>query len=164
MGLRFRVSVRRLAALGLVLAVAVGIVAAPAQSKPKRVKPRSFEAEGTLLTANPITLRRIGVTRGDFQRNCAIPPTQGIDGYVIPVPEEFQSSESATYVTGTDAIGQPDLDMYYFDAECAEIGASATGRFSETGVMPAGTAFVLVSAFLGGSSEFTFEASQGAKG
>ena len=159
--LRDRIGARRFAVISALVLVAVGTFVVPVEAgMKKKSKPQSFEAEGTLLTAHPLTLRRMGVTRNEFLRNCTVPQqTQGVDGYVIEVPEAFTTIASETYVTGKDALAQPDLDMYYFNEACEEIDYTATGSFSETGVMPAGTHFVLVAAFVGGgSSEFIFEA------
>ena len=159
MVLRDRVSLRRFAVMAALAVMVVGTFVVPVEAEAKkRTKPQSFKAEGTLLTANPMTLRRIGVTRNEFVESCAIPRTQGVDGYVIELPEAFKTITSQAYVTGIDVIGQPDLDMYYFNDACEEIAYTATADFSEYGMVPPGTTYVLVTEFLGGSSEFTFEA------
>ena len=144
--------------VALVIAV-VGTMVSPVEAGPKkRSKPLKFETAGTLTTANPLTLRRIGVTRSEFMESCAIPKTQGLDGYVIELPPDFKTISSEVNLTGVDVTGQPDLDMYYFDGSCEEVGYTATGSFSESGVMPKGVEYVLVTAFFGASAEFTFEA------
>lgn len=154
---------RRIVALMLVLGLAAGALAGPAAAKKKKKKkgkkkpPVTFTAEGSLAGGNPSDyMAGGGVTRNEFLATCAIPASQGVDGYVIEVPAAVSKVNSDAALTGSDLIGY-DLDMYFFTDTCAPNGEASTAGGDEFGFMPAGTSYVLVSAFVGAEVTFTLK-------
>lgn len=149
----------------LIVAVVIGLLAGalvgPAQAKKKKGKkkaPVTFTADGTLAIGNPGDLNEAGIVRQEFLATCAVPASQGLDGYVIEVSEEISKVTSEAKLSGSDATGMYDLDMYFYDDACASKGSSSTAESDEFGFMPAGTKYVFVSAFMGAEVAFTFEA------
>ncbi len=51
-----------------------------------------------------------------------------------------------------------DLDLYFFDADCAPIGTAASSAADEAGALPTGTRYVVTSNWLGGGVEVTLTA------
>ena len=148
--------------VALTVGLLAGALVNPADAKKKKKKnpPVTFEAEGSLLTANPGDLNGAGVTRQEFMATCGVPVTQGLDGFVIELDDAISAVTSTAEVTGTDASGMHDLDLYFFDDGCVPTGESSTEASDEVGVMPAGSKYVLVTAFLGTEITFTFEATE----
>ncbi|HEX2057842.1 MAG TPA: hypothetical protein VHI71_05685 [Actinomycetota bacterium] len=140
----------------------VGGLVAPAEAgkkkKPKKA-PVTFEESGSLAVGHPGTVEADGgIARTEFQQSCAIPTSQGTDGYVIALPPEITAVNSNVTLTGADASGIHDVDMYFFDETCAPSGALSTEAPDEFGLMPAGTSYVLVSAYFGVEVTFDFKA------
>lgn len=149
---------RRAIVVALTLGLLAGAAVAPAEAAKKKKKkkpPVTFQAEGSLITANPGDLNGAGITRQEFLATCAVPVSQGLDGYVIELDEAISAVTAEVQVTGADASGMHDLDLYFFDESCASTGESSTEAADEFGTMVAGTKYVLVTAFLG--TEITFE-------
>lgn len=121
---------------------------------------RTYKTAGDFATGNPFSLRGHGVTRGQFELACAVPESQGVDGYVIDLPRPLRSVPSEVAVAGTGAGDFVDLDLYFFDKTCTETARLSTAEPFEYGTMPAGTRYVLVSAFLGADVSFAFEATR----
>lgn len=156
---------RKSVVVALVLCLALGMLASPAAGKKKKKKkkpvPVTFEAEGSFLVANPADYTNgTSITRNEFAATCAIPVTQGLDGFVVELSEEISAVTANAQLTGSDATGAHDVDMYYFDAECNSTGATSTEATDEFGVFPAGTKWILVTAFLGVEIEFTLKAEE----
>lgn len=63
-------------------------------------------------------------------------------------------------VSGWDATGMYDLDMYFFNAECSPVGSASTEVADEVGAFAAGTKYILVSAFMGAEVQFELSATQ----
>jgi len=153
--------VRRLIALALILGLVGAVSAAPAIAKKKKKKPPiTFEASGTIAISNPGSLEGASITGNEFVETCAIPATQGVDGFVVELSDEISKVTSTVGVSGSDATGIHDLDMYFFTADCAPTGAASTGDADEAGVFGAGTKYVLVNAFYGAQLEFTLTATE----
>ena len=151
---------RRLMVAVLITGLFAGAAISPADAKKKR-KPVTFEAAGTLAFGNPSDyIAEGGLTRNEFISNCAVPASQGVDGYVIEVPAKLSAVTSNVQLAGSDLTGQHDLDMYFFNASCDSIGEMSSTAADEVGVMPPGTRYVLVSAFFGVEIEFTFNATE----
>ena len=152
---------RRQLVIVLVACLLGAALALPAEAKKKKKKkkkpPVTFQTEGSFAAANPATIEGYGVTQNEFVNTCAIPASQGLDGYVIELPKKVTKVTSTVTVSGGDASGIYDLDMYFFDKDCASKGAASTAGEDETGAMPAGTKYVVVSAFWGVDVNFTFE-------
>lgn len=144
--------------LGLLAGAAVG--PADAKKKKKKKTPVTFESEGSLLTANPGDLNGVGITRQEFLATCGAPVTQGLDGFVIELDDSISAVTSEVQVTGTDASGMHDLDLYFFDESCGFQGEASTDAADETGVMVPGVRYVLVTAFFGTNIDFTLEAKE----
>lgn len=155
---------RRAIVLALVVGLLGGSAAIPAQAKRKKSKPKppiTFEAEGTLVTANPADFQAdAGITRNEFINTCSIPVSQGFDGYVIELSDEISTVMSNVLVSGSDATGIYDLDVYFYDESCAFTGAASNEETNQTGVMVAGSKYAVVSAFFGTNLTFTFEATE----
>ena len=152
--------VRRLIALALVLGLVGAISAAPALAGKKKKKPITFEAAGSFAVANPASLEGGSLTGNEFTETCAIPTTQGVDGFVVELSDEISKVMATVQVSGGDATGIYDLDMYFFTADCAAIGAASTPDSDEMGAFPAGTKYVLVNAFWGVEVEFDLTATE----
>jgi hypothetical protein len=153
---------RRAVVIAITLGLLAGAAVAPAEAKKKRKKaPVTFKAEGSVTIANPGDLGGAGITRSEFRAQCAVPlVSQGVDGFVIELDEKISAVNSMFQVTGTDATGMHDLDVYLFDDGCDETGESSTEAADEFGTMVAGTKYVLVTAFMGAEINFTFEAEE----
>ena len=153
---------RRAIVVAVTLGLLAGAAVAPAEAKKKKKKkpPVTFQAEGSLITSNPGDLNGAGITRNEFTAQCAIPASQGLDGFVIELDEKISAVTSMVQVTGTDATGMHDLDLYFFDDGCGATGESSTEAADEFGTMVAGTKYVLVTAFTGAEIAFTFEAEE----
>jgi hypothetical protein len=134
---------KRLVILGLV--AAVGLVAQPAVAGKKGPKPWKSE-EVTLGVPHPLFFGQSGsvnaITAKEFENSCAIPSSNGVDGFVFEVPKEYQGIQAS--VSGIGAGGAYDIDMFMYDANCTvTIASQATGS-DEVGLLPKGTAFVFI--------------------
>jgi hypothetical protein len=135
-------------------------MALPADAKKRKKKPVTFSTDGSFAVANPATLENSGVTQNEFMATCAIPASQGLDGYVVELPAKVTKVSSEVTVAGGDATGIYDLDMYFYNADCAPTGAASSAGSDEVGAMPAGTKYVVVAAFWGVGVDFTFKSVQ----
>lgn len=151
---------RRPLVAGLAACLLLGAAVAPATAKKKPRKPSvTFEASGTLALGHPGDVANgNNVTRQLFLESCSIPPTQGTDGFVIELTDDFLTRPGNVTITATE-VGVPhDVDISFFDEKCASKGALATDSTDEFGLMPIGTKYVLVTAFMGTQMDFTFKA------
>ena len=146
--------------LGVVLALAA--VAAPATAKKKGPKPYKSEVV-TVQVGHPMNRGNsgtlTGVTPQEFMKTCAIPATNGLDAFVFEVPADYQKINAdfgATAVGTTDAAVAADVDAYFYDSSCVEVGMSNNTCTSESGIMPAGTSFVLLHNYTGGPTDMQF--------
>lgn len=152
---------RRAVVVAVTLGLLAGAAVAPAEAKKKKKKaPVTFSAEGSLVLGNPGDLNDAGVTRQEFLAGCAVPATQGLDGYVIELDDQISAVSSDVQVSGADAAGLYDLDMYFFDDSCSSTGSFSTEASDEFGTMLPGTKYVLVTAFTGLEITFKFEATE----
>ena len=116
------------------------------------------EATGHIAAFNPASDRVTGVTETEFLAACDIPATQGVDGHVFALPERFANGDAFADVTGANAMGLYDLDAYFYSAACDELRpAAATASPDEAGIVPAGTGFVVVNAFVGADTTVRLE-------
>ena len=140
----------------LLSGAAVGTAdAAKKKKKSKKKPPITFEAEGTLAVGNPGDyMAGAGLTRNEFLGTCAVPASQGLDGHVIELPEEFQNLSATVLLQGADAAGLYDMDMFFFGPDCSPRGEQATTDLDELGFMAPDTKYILVSSFMG--AEITF--------
>lgn len=142
--------------VGCLLGAAM-VLPADAAKKKRKKKPVTYSTEGSFAVANPATLENAGVTQNELMNTCAIPVSQGLDGYVIKLPAKVRKVSSEVTASGGDATGIYDLDMYFYNADCAPTGAASTAGSDEVGAMPAGTKYVVVAAFWGVGVDFTFK-------
>jgi hypothetical protein len=153
---------KKLLILGLVLALAAAI-AAPASAKKKK-GPKPFKSETiTVQVGHPVfngySGTVVGVTPQEFMNTCAIPSTNGLDAAVFEVPADYQNITSQIEATGvgtTDAAAPADVDIYLFDSSCAPNGQFNVAGTSESGVLAAGTAFILLHNYTGGPTDLQF--------
>lgn len=148
---------RRAIVVALIAGLLGGALVAPVDAKKKKPKPVKFSATGTLAVGHPGTVEaEAGITRNEFLNSCAIPQSQGVDGYVIELPAKVTKVNSNVTLSGADAAGILDLDLYFFSATCDSTGAISTPSVNEAGLMAAGTKYVLVTAYFGADAAFTF--------
>lgn len=158
---------RRSTVMTLAVALALGAFSSPAVAakKPKKKPPLTYSESGSIAVGYPGDFTaEANVTRAAFLQSCAVPPSQGTDGYVIALPEEMGAVTSDVSIRGGDATGAYDLDLFFFDDSCSPTGSINTDQVDELGTMPAGTRYVLVTAFLGVEITFDFEATEARAG
>jgi len=101
----------------------------------------------------------VGVTPQEFINSCSLPSSNGLDAAVFEVPKDYQNITSQIEATGvgtTDSVLPADIDIYLFDSSCVEVGKFNSVGTSESGVLSAGTAFVLLHNYEGGPTELQF--------
>lgn len=109
---------------------------------------RNYTAEGFIEVSNPASLFVGSVVENNFVGFCAIPPSQGLDGYVFQLPHETVAGERYD-ISGSGSLTGHDLDVVFYDSECSEIGADESTDVDETGTFPAGTRWVVANLFFG---------------
>jgi extracellular elastinolytic metalloproteinase len=136
----------------LVLALVVG--SHPATAGPKK-KPKPYKSEEvTLGIAHPVfysaTQSVNTVTAKEFENRCAVPSSNGFDAYVFEVPKAYRSVKAAITAKGSpsQAINY-DIDMFLYDLKCAVTLAYQSVGNDESGVLPKGTAWILIHAYEG---------------
>jgi hypothetical protein len=136
--------------LGVIAALAVMSPAASAAKKPKPYKSEDVQ----IAVAHPILWGNTGsinsVTAKEFEQTCALPSSNGLDGYIFQVPKEFAKVDAQIDAKGTP--GGPagyDLDIYLYDSNCQPTLAFNTAGTDETGLIPKGTPWVFVHNYLG---------------
>lgn len=141
--------------LGLVVAL-VGPAGAKKKKKSKAPKPFVSE-EVTMELGHPVANGNSGslvsVTGQEFLNTCAIPSSNGVDGWVFEVPAAYQkiaASVEATGTSATDAAVPADMDMYFFDEGCTQVGAANAAGTDEFGAINPGTAFIFLHNYTGG--------------
>lgn len=150
---------RRFFVIALIACLTASAFAAPALAGKKKKKPVRFSAEGAFEVGNPADyMANAGLVRNELERTCAMPVSQGTDGFVIELPAALQKVDSDASLEGADATGGPDMDMYFYDKECIATGDVATAELAEYGIIPAGTKWVVVSAWIGADVSFTLDA------
>ncbi|HEX6249654.1 MAG TPA: M36 family metallopeptidase, partial [Nocardioidaceae bacterium] len=98
-----------------------------------------------------------GVTGSDFSATCQMPPaSQGVDGWVSELPDSFGDGAHKVSTSGSGALY--DLDLYFYDADCALVGSAASSAADEAGALPSGTKYVLTNNWAGGGVEVTLTA------
>lgn len=103
--------------------------------------PDRHEATGRIAAFNPTSNRVTGMTETEFNARCAIPASQGFDGYVFALPDRFGRGDGFAMVTGANAFGLYDLDAYFYSANCEELAPpAASPARDETGKVPEGRA------------------------
>ena len=142
---------RRAIDLGLTLALALSPQAARAGKK----MPKPYKSEEvSIAVAHPIfygsTQSVNTLTAKEFEARCAIPTSNGLDAYVFEVPAAYQKVVANVEAIGT-ATGPAgyDLDMFIYDKSCKVTNAFQAEGTDEAGMIPKGSAYVLVHNYLG---------------
>jgi hypothetical protein len=135
--------------LGLVAALS-----APAVAGKKKVKP--WKSETVTINVGHTALYStsggtfVGVTAQEFLQSCAIPSSNGVDSYVFEVPKAYQKLAATALATGTTANPEGyDLDLYFYDKGCQNVGVFNAAGTDEYGAMTKGTAFILLHNYAG---------------
>ncbi|MGH8969702.1 MAG: M36 family metallopeptidase, partial [Actinomycetes bacterium] len=114
--------------------------------------------EGTIAAGNPGSDSASGVTMADFESTCIAPPaSQGADGWVTTLPDSFGDGVHKVSVKG-DSAAPYDIDLYFYDADCARTGDAASSAADESGTLPSGTKYVVTQLWLGAGVPFTLTA------
>ncbi|WP_408009793.1 M36 family metallopeptidase [Pseudalkalibacillus sp. A8] len=125
-----------------------------------------FAAEGTVQAGNagtgigslagvPATL---AVTENEFvTTKNPEPASQGVDGYVVTLPEEYGDGIHNFILEGSSESDY-DFDVYFYNKDFEVIGGVATSAPNESGVIPGGTKYVYVGLWSGMNVPFTFTA------
>lgn len=148
---------KKLLVLALVLGLVVSIVG-PAGAKKKKKAPKPYVTEEvTMELGHPVfnggSGSLVSVTGQEFLNSCAIPSSNGVDGWVFEVPAAYQKIAASAEAVGTgttDAAMPADMDMYFFDETCTQVGAANAAGTDEFGAINAGTAFIFLHNYTGG--------------
>ena len=149
---------RRTVLVALILGLLVGALSMPADAKKKK-KPKPFVITGSIeVLAAADYDAQVSVVRAEFEQTCAIPSSQGTDGYVVEIPATHMKKPANVLATGSDMTGTYDIDLYFYSDSCSALGQANETGSDQMGLMPAGTKYVLVNAWDGVQLEFTFTA------
>lgn len=130
----------------------------------------TFEASGSFASPNIVRetgvapARNWGVTGSEFVESCAIPSTQGFDGYVVELSDEMSSVSAEVTIEWSDMAGIYEtgistLYVVFFDASCTQaVFAWYPMDGTDDTFFEAGTRYILVSAKLEAMVDFTLAA------
>ena len=158
---------KKLFATAIAASLVLGLLAGPsalAGKKKKKPKPPAtrtvtLEESGTIMAPAPTSIALFGITEGEFAQTCAMPASQGVDGWVVELPEDFRMGTGLIDVVGTDATGAHDLDVYFYDSACGlMVDYSLTGGADESGAIAPGAAWAVVDLFIGANATFELKA------
>ena len=154
---------RRTLLVVLVLGLLAGALSMTAEAKKRKPKPRlkPYVTAGSIAIGHPANFEAgVGIVRSELTETCAIPQSQGTDGYVVEIPATHMKKAATVLAAGSSVTGGYDLDMFFYDASCADVGQAADIGTDQTGTMPAGTKYVLVNSWepAGVGIDFTFTA------
>ena len=161
-----KVSVFLLAAV-----LVLGIVGGPALAGKKKKKPKpppapatqtiTFEEEGTTRVPAFTNIVGGGITELEFviANGCgSMPRTQGHDGHVLELPEAYRDGKATLTVTGSDATGQYDYNVYLYDSNCDLMEPYIEEGSDASGGIPAGAQWAVVDMVGGAQGSFKFTA------
>jgi extracellular elastinolytic metalloproteinase len=94
------------------------------------------------------------VVGAELENTCIVPPaSQDTDGHVTVLKGEANDGQHAFNLeAGATAV---DADVYLYDADCVQLGSSATSAANESGTIPSGTAYILTSLYAGAAADLT---------
>ena len=155
-----------LVAMTLVLGVLAGPSALAGKKKKKKKAPVTreitFEESGSMIVPGPTGAALFGLTEAEFTQvhTCAqMPASQGVDGWVIEVPEEFRLGTATVEVVGADASGAHDFDLYFYDAGCSLMAdVWLQDGADPTGAIPGGASWMVIEMIVGGNATFDLKA------
>lgn len=141
----------------------LGLTAPPSfAGKKKKPKPVTLEESGTIAASNPLGQVFFGVTEGEFVQvsQCGgLPTTQGLDGWVVEVPEGLMLQGGQISVKGTGSAVPHDLAIYFYDSGCGLMNDyTLNSGADEAGLMPAGAAWIVLDALVGVNTTFELSA------
>ena len=151
---------RRLGALLLVIG-SLAMFALPAGASTGTRAP-VFEGTGFIAASDPLLSGGVTGTEWQFWCDGEEPFTQGVDGHVFTLPEAAPTDGGNATLTG-DGF-EYDLDMWFYDADCASTGDAATTEVDEEAVVPAGTRYVVAVNWLGAGTDATLRVEEGTGG
>ena len=160
---------RRSLIVVLAAALALGAIGAPSAMAKKKKKKKpvpvtktiTFTQEGTITAPAPSSAASKGVTEAEFTaaNNCASPPaSQGFDGYVVELPADYRLGTATLEVLGSDATGEYDLDVYFYDSACSLMEPYMTDGADATGPIPGGAQWAVIDLFVGANASFKLTA------
>ena len=109
----------------------------------------AYVAEGHIDGANPSPLGGVTENEFGFQTCPEMPESQGVDGYVFELPDDFDVAGKDATATGDSAAPQYNLDFAWYEADCTFIDATVSGDADEIAPVPAGTHFIVVNQAVG---------------
>ena len=130
-----------------------------AAAKGKALPPAVFE--GSITLGNPASQGGASVTENDFLlEGCTDQiATQGVDGYVIKLPEG--AGDGLQTITTQGEGDLYDLDLQFWNEDCsADTGDIATESPDETGTIPKDSAWVVVNLWVGVEIPFKLTVTQ----
>ncbi len=139
----------------VVLVLCLALVAAPAAAKGKKKKgPKPWSSpEVAILVPHPVfyntTGEVLGITMQEFLNTCAMPATNGLDGYVFEVPAEYKGYEAAVRTVSGASAAASDLDIWVFDDACELQRGYQVAGTDEAGFLLKDTAWMVVTNYLG---------------
>ena len=148
----------------------VAVVGGPAAAGKKKKKPKppapvtqtiTFEEEGTTMVPALTNKAGGGITELEFvmANECAsMPSTQGHDGHVVELPEAFRDGKATLALTGSDATGQYDYNVYLYDGDCNLMEPYIEDGADAAGAIPAGAQWAVVDMVMGAEGSFKLTA------
>ena len=152
----------------IVVALVIGLLASvlgPASAGKKKPKPYKSD-EGQIAVAHTMLFSSTGevnsVTAREFENTCAIPATNGLDAYVYEVPAEYQKLQVPIEAIRQSSVGH-NLYIFFYDKACVRnpvavsSGSTVAEKTDASGIMPAGTAYLLIASFAGDAVTIHYE-------
>ena len=155
------VLMKKLFAMLIAATLVLGVLAGPSAFAGKKKKTRTvtLEESGSMIVPAPSSAVLFGITEGEFVNTCAMPASQGVDAWVVELPEDFRLGTALIEVVGADVTGAHDVDVYFYDSGCSLMNDySLTGGPNESGSIAPGAAWVVVDLFLGANATFDLKA------
>ena len=118
---------------------------------------RPYTAQGQLVAPDLLGQLGIGLTNRGPVGGCGPSGSQGLDAWVFELPADAPGAGSPVKVTGSDLLGLHNLAVRFVAADCRVLGQVDTEAADETGELPAGTRYVVVSDRLGIGTRITLQ-------
>ena len=149
---------RRTILVALILGLLAGALSMPADAKKKK-KVKPYVTSGSIAIGHPGSAEAgVGVVLTEFTDTCGVPASQGTDGYVVEIPATHMKKPAVVSAAGLSATGGYDIDLFWYNDACAELGRAVDIGTDQIASVPAGTKYVLVTSWepVGAGVEFTF--------
>lgn len=126
-------------------------IVAPPPPEPGAEAPPPSDPPGPLFTGRGqlILPALLGLTQTEMLTGCGAPSSQGLDAVVFDLPPTARVGGAPVRLTGSDLLGLHNLDAAFYSESCELVGRLAGPAPDETGSLPAGTRFVVVTDRLG---------------